>query len=360
MSVKRRPNGKWRARYRDEAGREHARHFDTQREARAWEAHRRSLVARGEHLASPLSALTLAEYATRHYLPSRAWAASTIRGFRVILDQVPFREKPLQRITRADGERWVAEMARTSKTSTVRTRFAKVRALLTAAVENRVLSHNPLAGIALPSSPSSAVPRDDLPTQAQVASMYAAAQTVTERALVGVMASAGLRMGEVLGLQAGDVDVQGRVLRVRRQAQKWAGVALEVKAPKYGSIRDVPVPEHLVQDLAAQIALVDAAGPDWVFPGGVRGEPLTPSGAAGKIRLLSARAGAHAHPHSLRHFYASALIAHGLGVVEVARLMGHRNISTTWNVYAHLWHDSEEQARSAVAAVGSGIYSGAD
>src|SRR4051794_24767179 len=35
-SIKKRPNGKWRARYRDDAGREHARHFDRRVDAQRW------------------------------------------------------------------------------------------------------------------------------------------------------------------------------------------------------------------------------------------------------------------------------------------------------------------------------------
>ena len=55
--------------------------------------------------------------------------------------------------------------------------------------------------------------------------------------------------------------------------------------------------------------------------------------------------------HSLRHFYASGLIAAGVDVVAVQKALGHHSASITLNTYSHLWPDSEDRTRAAVDSV---------
>ena len=49
-NIQRRPDGKWRARYRDVSHREHARHFSRKRDAEQWLASQEVAIARGEWL----------------------------------------------------------------------------------------------------------------------------------------------------------------------------------------------------------------------------------------------------------------------------------------------------------------------
>ena len=52
-SIKQRPNGAWRARYRDEDGREHARHFKLKRDAEAWLQEITASMVRGDYRPFP-------------------------------------------------------------------------------------------------------------------------------------------------------------------------------------------------------------------------------------------------------------------------------------------------------------------
>ncbi len=52
--------------------------------------------------------------------------------------------------------------------------------------------------------------------------------------------------------------------------------------------------------------------------------------------------------HSLRHFYASALIHSGASVKTVQERLGHESAETTMQVYAHLWPGEDERTRKAV------------
>ena len=60
--------------------------------------------------------------------------------------------------------------------------------------------------------------------------------------------------------------------------------------------------------------------------------------------------------HALRHFYASALIAHGESVKVVQKRLGHSSAAVTLDVYSHLFPESGERTREAIAgALGGGF-----
>lgn len=60
------------------------------------------------------------------------------------------------------------------------------------------------------------------------------------------------------------------------------------------------------------------------------------------------------HLHSLRHFYASGLIANGCDVVTVQRALGHSSATTTLNTYSHLWPTAEDRTRKAAGSLMAG------
>ncbi len=55
--------------------------------------------------------------------------------------------------------------------------------------------------------------------------------------------------------------------------------------------------------------------------------------------------------HSLRHFYASGLIAAGCDVVTVQRALGHAKATTTLETYWHLWPSAEDRTRKAASTL---------
>jgi integrase len=55
--------------------------------------------------------------------------------------------------------------------------------------------------------------------------------------------------------------------------------------------------------------------------------------------------------HSLRHTYASLCAAAGIKPLEIARFMGHANVTTTLTVYTHLFADDHSDAMAALGAM---------
>ena len=76
-SIARRDGGRWRARYRDEAGREHARHFARKVDAQKWLDTVTASVVRGDYVDPKAGQVTLTEYARRCPRPRQAAVGET-------------------------------------------------------------------------------------------------------------------------------------------------------------------------------------------------------------------------------------------------------------------------------------------
>ena len=143
-------------------------------------------------------------------------------------------------------------------------------------------------------------------------------------------------------------DLEGDVLRVRRQAVRvMGGVTFDdVKTPR--GRRSLPLSPGAMQVLATQRALIAerrlAAGQRWIaadlmFPG-ERGLPSIPD--ARRAKRFQA---AHGQPlctwHDLRHGFATRKLARReMSLFYLSRYMGHASIRTTVDIYGHLDADA--------------------
>jgi integrase len=173
------------------------------------------------------------------------------------------------------------------------------------------------------------------------------------RSLLTFLAYTGLRIGEALGLCWADVDFEAGVLRVHRQLSRYRTHArLKTEAGR----REVILAPALVRLLREQrLASPFDGAEDFVFANAL-GRGLNYRHVGDAFRAAVKRAGLGGQGrlslHSLRHGFASLLIAEGLDVVFVSRQLGHANPNVTLSVYAHLFARREhgEAAREALEA----------
>jgi integrase len=159
-----------------------------------------------------------------------------------------------------------------------------------------------------------------------------------------LLAGAGPRIGEALGLDVSDVDFLRRTVSIERQ-RRQDGTLGTLKSKK--SRRVVPVGRIVIDALAAYLAAFPHDGPLFVDE---IGEPLiyrrwrTVADAAGEEASVDITA------HDLRHFYASALIAGGASVKQVQERLGHATAVITLQTYAHLWPGDDDRTRDLIDA----------
>ncbi|MFN2617198.1 MAG: site-specific tyrosine recombinase XerD [Thermoleophilaceae bacterium] len=147
-----------------------------------------------------------------------------------------------------------------------------------------------------------------------------------DRALLELMYACGLRASEAIGLGVGDVDLEEGVLRARGKGSKE---------------RVVPVGQSAVRALRAYLErgrapLVKGRSESQLFVN-FRGGPLTRQGLYKIVRrnALAAGLAERMSPHTLRHTFATHLLAGGCDLRSVQEMLGHADVTTT-QLYTHL------------------------
>jgi integrase len=156
----------------------------------------------------------------------------------------------------------------------------------------------------------------------------------------------GLRIGELLALEWGDIDLEGQVVYVRRTLSRTKSKGLTVEAPKTEqSEKPVPLPEVVIQALKehrkVQLQLILYKGNAYqnrelVF-GTDNGTYMYPRNFQRKYYSLLKKAGVkHLKLHGLRHTFATRLLEEGENLRTVQELLRHADIRTTANIYSHV------------------------
>lgn len=352
-SISRRPNGKWRARYRDVDGREHARHFADADDARRWLAVAPVSTVIGWR--PPAGQITLREYAevwrlNRLHRPSSSAHVETMLRRHVY---PTLGSRHIGTIVHSDIQGWVQLLSVTNglSKSTVRVVHGIVSAIFGAAVRDRRLLINPCEGTRLPQRERRLV----VPIRTEQVVRLRAAVPSELAALVTFTAGTGMRQGEVFGLTRDRLRLVGddAVVVVDRQLCTLPGSITAFGPLKTtASRRVIPLPSVIVAALNSHISAYSVGEEDLVFT--LRGEPIARSAfghvwrPAAKAAGLDALTGAGMH--ALRHYYASLLIRYGESARTVQARLGHASPSETLSTYAHLWHDSDDRTRAAVDA----------
>jgi site-specific recombinase XerD len=164
--------------------------------------------------------------------------------------------------------------------------------------------------------------------------------SLRDRALFELAYAAGLRAEELVTLDIGSVDFDSETVRVEGKGDKT---------------RVVPVGEYAARAIDRWLAsgrpalAASAAGPLFVSKTGRR---LSTSDVRRRLRVWSREAARHApglaqaHPHALRHSFATHLLEGGADLRAIQELLGHASISTT-QVYTRV---ESERLRHAYRA----------
>ncbi|KQX72382.1 site-specific integrase [Aeromicrobium sp. Root472D3] len=348
-NIARRPNGKWRARYRDDTGQERTRHFDRKVDAQFWLDQITASVITGTYADPKAGQITFAAF-YGEWSARQVWVPGTVYAMALAARTVPFSDKLMRQIRRSDVETWIKSMVVAGLApGTIKTRYVNVRSVFRAAVKDHVIGIDPTDNVRLPRR-RRADAAMTTPTPEDVGLLLVVADTQM-RTFIALCAFAGLRLGEACGVQLHDVDFVRKQLKVTRQVQRAPGATVEVRAPKYGSERVVHLADGLIDLIAEHVSEVGTVGAEqWLFS---QGDGPVHQNSVGYWwrKTLRAAGLSGIKLHDLRHFYASGLIAAGCDVVTVQRSLGHAKVTTTLDTYAHLWPTAEDRTRAAAQSI---------
>jgi len=155
-----------------------------------------------------------------------------------------------------------------------------------------------------------------------------------DRALLELLYAAGLRVSELTGLNLADMDRREKMLRVRGKGNKerivpYGGKAQEALEAYW------PVREQLLLQAGPGTGRGGPAHAEAIFLN-YAGRRLTQRsvGRIVKKYVRLANMNWDLHPHSLRHAFATHLLADGADLRAIQALLGHRSLSTTQK-YTH-------------------------
>lgn len=351
-SVARRPNGKWRARYEDATGKEHARHFDRKADAQQWLATQVHKVTEGTWVDPQAGKRTFAEYAAEwvetqiQHRPS----TSAVTRSRLKKQLLPyFGHRPIAAIQRSEVQAWITERSQTLKPSTVEGLYRLMAQIMLAAVDDRVLSVSPCRKITLPRLERGRVV---IPSMDDVNAIMAVAPDRAQ-ALILTTVGTGMRISEVCGLTVDRVDFLRRIITVDRQLTGVVAGQPRFGPPKTAAgERTIPVPESVTDALAAHLARWPSR--HTVFTN-ERGFPLLRQRLSDQWKGWCEEAKVTCRFHDLRHLYASSLIGAGQSVKVIQQRMGHGSAAITLDVYGHLLPSDEDGTRDAIDKVVSAL-----
>lgn len=256
---------------------------------------------------------------------------------------------PLSRLTPGHISRLLAAKSRDPKlnATTVRYIYSVLRIALGRAVKAGRVSRNVCD---LVDPPRRAETEIKLLTRDQTLALIDALGASPHECLLITALATGARESEVCGFWWSDMDLDAATLTVRAQLERGGTTRVE---PKKGSRRNIGLPLLAVASLrshkirAMERALAERRPfieDSWVFAH-ADGRPIQGWTAYRILQRLLVDAGLpRVRFHALRHAFATTLLADGEDLANVSKLLGHRDLATTANVYGHLTDQASRRA----------------
>jgi len=256
------------------------------------------------------------DYVHRNYGTS-----STLKHYRsdlkIFLEVVG--SQPAIEITAKDIDRFVEQQLSTGlKPSTINRRLACLHSFFEylALEDLSVRWPNPVIWQRHHLKTGSHLPRDL--AEADVARLIGAITDLRDKAIFGLMLGAGLRVGEVVGIQLEDLEPAA-------QPEQFKKLRVTGKGNKE---RVVWLPSPISTAIQNWLDVRPPGAHKFVFVN-QHGRPLSVAGVQYRLKQYGAAAGIEVSCHQLRHTFARRLVEQGMPVNSLARLLGHNHLSTT-------------------------------
>ncbi len=245
----------------------------------------------------------------------------------------------LRDITPTDIQSWVNGLSKKKlSASSINRSYRCLHNCLNSAVAKDLIDRSPCRGVDVPRPKQDS--EFDILSLDEVSKVLDAADE-PERTLIAVLAYGGLRLAEALGLKWKDVDYENRCMRIERTYNQFGWGTPKTDTSR----RAVPLSSTLAEILSTYKDSRKQAGPDDVVfcheskrdeDEGDEPNPLDPSNVRRDFNAALKSAGIrHVSLHSLRHFYASNMIASGCSIKFLQHALGHSTATMTLNTYAH-------------------------
>ena len=353
----------YRAQFQREDGSRITKHVKTRQEASDWINAQRVLALKGHQTSA--NTPKLGEWMDA-WMDRRTVSPKTINSERSVrrLYFKKLEHVPLDKLTPGTIKRWLAEIEADGKRKkpgvgqpyVVRTCYLLLSGVLTGAIDDEIISVNPIARVKRPSIPK---PPPKYLTEDEIAVLLGTdfgARSDPRRLAVMFMLWLGLRRGEALGLTWQEIDFESAELSVRQQLYRLTdqrGVSRLVRRDlkTATSMRTLPLSAELVQSLIERRgALTIEPQPDDYVISYDEGGPIDPDAFSKWLKETTANSGIEVSAHRLRHTAATLMLNRIGSIEQVSSFLGHADIQTT-AVYARITPYTRSQAASELGSL---------
>jgi len=325
MACVRKRRGKWIIDFYDQSGKRHWETVGTSKKEAEEKLAQRTLDIRKGAYNPNLSKVLLVEYCKtwlETYAQVNNLKVSTVKSYRESLNNyiLPLMgQLPLRSIRRTTIKKLIANLARKGLSrNSIRIVLATLRVVLNSAVDDEILAGNPAQKVGKFTKSRTERQQDIHPLTSEELTLFLSAINKYFPAYYPfflTLARTGIRLGESLALQWGDIDFESRMIEVKRGI-----VSGRIETPKNGKTRKVDMSQQLTTALKdLQLARKEETlrngwkeVPEWVFCDR-NGSFLDHNNLRKRVfyKVLAKAGLRRVRIHDLRHTYASLLIQNG-------------------------------------------------
>ncbi len=257
------------------------------------------------------------------YLESKVNLKSFSEIRHVVNELSVFNDFDIKTINAGVIRRWLQGQDCSPKT--LRNKMSVFRGILDLALFDEVISKNPFIHIPTPKG----VKPEIFPfSRDEVSLILNACDDLDHKNFLAISFYTGMRSGEVLALSRDDIDLEHRIIHVRSNLTRGK---LTTPKTRY-SVRDIPIFQNLLSFLQSQLArtkkylFVNSKGALYYDISSFKNEEWKD--------LLASLGLPHRRRYNTRHTFATTLLADGVDLLTISRLMGHANTRMVIDVYA--------------------------
>lgn len=239
--------------------------------------------------------------------------------------------------------------------ATIQYHYRVLRNIFNRAVEWQILKDNPMTSVKQPKvEHKKKMPYDEV--EIEMVKSVLAQCPIMWRIIITLAITTGMRRAEIAGLQWKNIDFENETIFIEHNLVYVKGHGSILKPPKNkNSIRTISIPSVLMDLLKEYKQLCDDekenAGELWeekenyfVFSAW-NGKPLYPKSISQYWNRLKKKHGLrNISLHDLRHTSATILLNKGVHAKVIADRLGHANIKTTMDIYAHVLRSADKAA----------------
>lgn len=280
---------------------------------------------------------------------------TTLRGYRVAESRIQARFDGVMatELTTYMVDEFIADMTADYSPKTIVNTIALLNAAYTRAVKTGQLASNPCEYASLPKRNK---PDIKTFTEEDVIKFLSALkdERLDYQVAYELCLLCGMRRSEVLGLKEEDINLAFKFVSINKTRHYVDGKEIIQDTKTEMSRRNLAIPDMVAEHIAQLIEkhhAIQYDHTDWLIQDGF-GQPMNPGSLTNHITRIEKNNGLPLiSVHGLRHTFASMLNSEGIDIARISAELGHSNITTTLNVYTHVFGGATASSRGIADAL---------